>query len=64
LEGVYTAFFYELDRNVEVVDEFFSKKSAEMQRRLKLLQDKYGDGTCDFLDWHDVEDLVSSCGEG
>jgi|SRR5271169_5424885 len=52
------AFFYELDRNVEVVDDFFSKKSAEMQRRLKLLQEKYGDGQNDLLDFHDVDDLV------
>jgi hypothetical protein len=53
------AFFYELDRNLESVDDFFSKKSAEMQRRLKLLLDKYGDNNCDQLDYHDLEDLVS-----
>jgi glycerophosphodiester phosphodiesterase len=52
------AFFYELDRNVESVDDFFSKKSSDMQRRLKLLIDKYGDSRSDQLDYHELEDLV------
>jgi len=52
------AFFYELDRNLESVDDFFSKKSAEMLRRLKLLIDKYGDSRSDQLDYHELEDLV------
>ena len=52
------AFFYELDRNVESVDDFFTKKSSDMQRRLKLLIDKYGDSGNDQLDYHELEDLV------
>ena len=54
------AFFYELDRNVEVVDDFFTKKNADIQRRFKLLIDKYGDSKSDQLDSHELEDLVSS----
>jgi hypothetical protein len=53
------AFFYELDRNVESVDDFFTKKSSDMQRRLKLLIDKYGDSRSDQLDYHELEDLVN-----
>ena len=52
------AFFYELDRNVESVDVFFTKKSIDMQRRLKLLVDKYGDSKNNQLDFHELEDLV------
>lgn len=52
------AFFYELDRNVECVDDFFTKKSSDMQRRLKLLIDKYGDSRSDQLDYHELEELV------
>lgn len=52
------AFFYELDRNVESVEDFFTKKSSDMQRRLKLLIDKYGDSKSDQLDLHELEDLV------
>lgn len=35
-------FFYSLDRNVEDVDYFYNKKYAEFNRRLKLLEDRYG----------------------
>ena len=52
------AFFYELDRNVESVDDFFNKKSTDMQRRLKLLMDKYGDSKGNQMDFHELEDLV------
>ena len=52
------AFFYELDRNVESVDDFFNKKSTDMQRRLKLLIDQYGDSQGNQLDFHELEDLV------
>ena len=54
------AFFYELDRNVESVDDFFTKKSTDVQRRFKLLMDKYGDSRSDQLDFHELEDLVYS----
>lgn len=42
-----TAFFFNLDRNLETVDSFFNKRLAEFQRRLKLLQGRYGD----HFDW-------------
>ncbi|GAO51643.1 GDPD-domain-containing protein [Saitoella complicata NRRL Y-17804] len=37
-----TAFFFDLDRNVEEVNNFFNKRDTEITRRLKLLNDKYG----------------------
>lgn len=40
------------------MDDFFTKKSSDMQRRLKLLIDKYGDSKSDQLDLHELEDLV------
>jgi hypothetical protein len=52
------AFFYELDRNVETVEDFYSKKSADLLRRLKLLIDKYGDSQSDQLDYPELDDLV------
>ena len=51
-------FFYELDRNVESVDGFFTKKSTDIKRRFKLLIDKYGDSGSDQLDYHELDDLV------
>jgi len=47
---------------VESVDDFFTKKSTDMQRRLKLLIDQYGDSKNNQLDFHELEDLVFSCG--
>ncbi|KAI1817626.1 glycerophosphodiester phosphodiesterase GDE1 [Poronia punctata] len=35
-------FLFALDRNLEDVDSFYNKKFAEAHRRLKLLQDRYG----------------------
>ena len=35
------AFFFGLDRNLELVDSFFNKRFAEYQRRLKLLHGRY-----------------------
>lgn len=46
-----TAFFFNLDRNLETVDSFFNKRLAEFQRRLKLLQGRYGD----HFDWINSE---------
>ena len=43
---------------MEFVDDFFTKKSTDMQRRLKLLIDKYGDSKSNQLDFHELEDLV------
>ncbi|KAG0130353.1 Glycerophosphoryl diester phosphodiesterase family-domain-containing protein [Tuber indicum] len=34
-------FFFELDRNLELVDSFFNKRFAEYQRRLNLLHGRY-----------------------
>ncbi|RPA90314.1 glycerophosphocholine phosphodiesterase [Choiromyces venosus 120613-1] len=34
-------FFFELDRNLELVDSFFNKRLAEYQRRLNLLHGRY-----------------------
>lgn len=42
-----TSILFELDRNVETVDSFFNKRFAESQRRLKLLQGRYGE----HFDW-------------
>ncbi|KAL9059031.1 MAG: hypothetical protein Q9162_001419 [Coniocarpon cinnabarinum] len=36
-------FFYSLDRNLETVDNFYNKKYAEVERRVKLLRDRYDD---------------------
>jgi glycerophosphodiester phosphodiesterase len=36
-----TAFFFGLDREIEKVNAFFVYKRAEMERRLKILGDKY-----------------------
>ncbi|RPB09099.1 GDPD-domain-containing protein [Morchella conica CCBAS932] len=46
-EADLTPFFFELDRNLETVDSFFNKRFAESQRRLKLLQGRYGE----HFDW-------------
>ena len=54
------AFFTELDRNVEAVDDFFTKKSTDFQKRLKLIFDKYGESRSDQLDSHELEDIVCS----
>ncbi|KAJ4316398.1 Glycerophosphocholine phosphodiesterase [Neodidymelliopsis sp. IMI 364377] len=35
-------FFFSLDRNLEDVDTFYSRKYAEYARRLRLLQSRYG----------------------
>jgi len=55
-------FFYSLDRNLEDVDDFYNKKYADAARRLKLLQDRYGDLTTDprNIDKDEVEDLMGA----
>lgn len=55
-----TAFFFELDRNVELVNDFFVKKSGDLVRRFKLLLDRYGDSESNHLEDHELEDLVWS----
>ena len=53
-------FFFSLDRNLEDVDNFYNKKYTDAARRLKLLQDRFGDssrpGSCS-IDKDEVEDL-------
>ncbi|GAP88639.1 putative glycerophosphodiester phosphodiesterase GDE1 [Rosellinia necatrix] len=54
-------FLFALDRNLEDVDSFYNKKFAEVHRRLKLLQDRYGrslDVVTD-LDDQESEELIS-----
>ncbi|PYH37863.1 glycerophosphocholine phosphodiesterase [Aspergillus neoniger CBS 115656] len=61
-EADLAGFFYSLDRNLEDVDHFYNKKYADFSRRLKLLEDRYGqslDGG-QRLDSQDVEDLLAA----
>ncbi|KAL4890179.1 Glycerophosphoryl diester phosphodiesterase family-domain-containing protein [Aspergillus ambiguus] len=55
-------FFYSLDRNLEDVDYFYNKKYADFARRLKLLDDRYGQGIngAHRLDSEEVEDLLAA----
>ncbi|KAK7707020.1 Glycerophosphocholine phosphodiesterase [Diaporthe eres] len=54
-------FFFALDRNLEDVDYFYSKKFSDACRRLKLLQDRYGQ-TSDVsdLDVDETEELMGA----
>lgn len=55
-------FFYSLDRNLEDVDNFYTRKYEDAARRLKLLQGRYGRPT-DFpngIDRDEVEDLMGA----
>ncbi|KAI1110958.1 Glycerophosphoryl diester phosphodiesterase family-domain-containing protein [Nemania sp. NC0429] len=55
-------FLFALDRNLEDVDSFYNKKFAEVHRRLKLLQDRYGRNldVVAELDDHESEELMSA----
>ena len=55
-------FFYSLDRNLEDVDSFYSKKYSDITRRLKLLQDQYGESIDNLggLDRDEVEDVMGA----
>ncbi|KAI9928308.1 hypothetical protein AWENTII_008024 [Aspergillus wentii] len=55
-------FFYSLDRNLEDVDYFYNKKYADFSRRLKLLEDRYGNSleTGQRLEHEDLEDLLAA----
>lgn len=57
-----TGFFYSLDRNLEDVDHFYSKKVSDFSRRLKLLDDRYGSSreATQTLDAEDAEDLMAA----
>ncbi|KAK1761443.1 Glycerophosphodiester phosphodiesterase GDE1 [Echria macrotheca] len=57
-----TEFFFALDRNLEDVDSFYNKKFADACRRLKVLQDRYGqspDVTAN-LDEDEIEELMGA----
>ncbi|TGJ87213.1 hypothetical protein E0Z10_g1511 [Xylaria hypoxylon] len=55
-------FLFALDRNLEDVDSFYNKKFAEAHRRLKLLQDRYGQSldVVAELDDQESEELMSA----
>ncbi|KAI1431977.1 Glycerophosphoryl diester phosphodiesterase family-domain-containing protein [Xylaria sp. CBS 124048] len=48
-------FLFALDRNLEDVDSFYNKKFAETHRRLKLLQDRYGQSPAMVAELDDQE---------
>ncbi|CAK3872849.1 Glycerophosphodiester phosphodiesterase GDE1 [Lecanosticta acicola] len=55
-------FFYTLDRQLEDVDTFYSRKYAEFSRRLRLLFDRYGLASKlkDGMDRDDMDDLMGA----
>ncbi|WEW60932.1 Glycerophosphocholine phosphodiesterase [Emydomyces testavorans] len=55
-------FFHSLDRNLEDVDHFYNKKFADCSRRLKLLEDRFGDPIVSSQrpDAEDRHDLVTA----
>ncbi|KAL2260774.1 hypothetical protein VTK26DRAFT_5128 [Humicola hyalothermophila] len=55
-------FFFALDRNLEDVDQFYSKKFADARRRLKVLQDRYGTkpDVAATLDDDETEELMGA----
>ncbi|KAI2622609.1 Glycerophosphoryl diester phosphodiesterase family-domain-containing protein [Xylaria nigripes] len=55
-------FLFALDRNLENVDSFYNKKFAETHRRLKLLQDRYGQSPAMVaeLDEQESEELMDA----
>jgi hypothetical protein len=55
-----TALFSGLDKNVEFVDSFFTKRSTNLQRQLNLLINMYGEIGSAQLDFHELEELVCS----
>ncbi|EED23299.1 glycerophosphocholine phosphodiesterase Gde1, putative [Talaromyces stipitatus ATCC 10500] len=55
-------FFYSLDRNLEDVDYFYNKKLGDFTRRLKILEDRYGNSVAagQALGAEDIGDLVTA----
>ncbi|CAK7201958.1 Glycerophosphocholine phosphodiesterase [Sporothrix eucalyptigena] len=55
-------FFFALDRNLEDVDSFYNKKFADIDRRLRLLQDRYGTSpeVAANLDQDEVEEMMGA----
>ena len=60
--GINIEFFFVLDRNLEDVDSFYNKKFADIDRRLRLLQDRYGTSpdVAANLDQDEVEELMGA----
>lgn len=56
-----TGFSFALDRNLEDVDQFYSKKYLDFTRRLKILDERYGSSqdAASSLDKEDREDLLA-----
>ena len=54
------AVFHELglDKNVELVEEFFAEKSTAIRERLEVITDRYGGEKRNGLDTIEVEYLV------
>ncbi|KAE8342246.1 hypothetical protein BDV24DRAFT_130587 [Aspergillus arachidicola] len=61
-EADLAGFFYSLDRNLEDVDYFYNKKYSDFARRLKLLEERYGQSldAGHRLDSEEVEDLLAA----
>ncbi|KAF5859617.1 Glycerophosphocholine phosphodiesterase [Aspergillus alliaceus] len=61
-EADLAGFFYSLDRNLEDVDYFYNKKYSDFSRRLKLLEDRYGQSldAGHRLDSEEAEDLLAA----
>ncbi|KIH94535.1 cyclin dependent kinase (Pho85) [Sporothrix brasiliensis 5110] len=55
-------FFFALDRNLEDVDSFYNKKFADIDRRLRLLQGRYGTSpdVAANLDQDEIEELMGA----
>ncbi|CAI4212558.1 unnamed protein product [Parascedosporium putredinis] len=55
-------FFFVLDRNLEDVDSFYSKKLADALRRLNLLHERYGNvpEVVSTLDADEIEELIGA----
>ncbi|OKL56316.1 hypothetical protein UA08_08438 [Talaromyces atroroseus] len=55
-------FFYSLDRTLEDVDHFYNKKLSDFTRRLKILEDRFGNTLAarQVLDAEDIGDLVTA----
>ena len=55
-------FFYSLDRNLEDVDQFYSKKYGDAIRRLKLLHERYGRSldSANDIDEDEREELMAA----
>jgi hypothetical protein len=56
----YVEFFYELDRNVELVDDFYNSKYSEYTRRLNHMADKYSlqDVKPEDMDEEELQDMI------